>query len=140
MKRLFIFFFISTLAEANIYAQQERAVWNKETANEWYVKKGWVSGSNFIPSSAINQLEMWQAATFDPTTIDRELGYAESIGFNAMRVFLHHVAWQEDPEGFKNRMKSYLAIADKHHIGTLFVLFDDCWNDNYKAGKQPAPK
>jgi endo-1,4-beta-mannosidase len=83
---------------------------------------------------------MWQAATFDPETIDRELGYAQSIGFNAMRVFLHHVAWQEDKEGFKNRMKEYLSIADKHHIGTIFVIFDDCWNDTYHAGKQPAPK
>jgi hypothetical protein len=97
-------------------------------------------GSNFIPSTAINQLEMWQAATFDPKTIDRELGYAQSIGFNAMRVFLHHVAWQEDPSGFKNRMKEYLTIANKHHIGTIFVFFDDCWNDTYHAGKQPAPK
>lgn len=124
----------------NVYAQKERDVWSKEEANEWYAAKGWLRGSNFIPSSAINQLEMWQAATFDPVTIDRELGYAQSIGFNAMRVFLHHVAWQEDPEGFKNRMKSYLKIADKHHIGTIFVIFDDCWNDVYKAGPQPAPK
>lgn len=115
-------------------------VWSKQKANEWYAKEGWLAGSNFIPSSAINQLEMWQASTFDTSTIDRELGFAESIGFNAMRVFLHHVAWQEDPEGFKNRINEYLSIADKHHIGTIFVIFDDCWNDNYYAGKQPAPK
>ena len=83
---------------------------------------------------------MWQAATFDPETIDRELGYAQSIGFNAMRVYLHHVAWQEDKDGFKNRMKKYLSIADKHGIGTIFVIFDDCWNATYKAGKQPEPK
>ncbi|HSN07515.1 MAG TPA: cellulase family glycosylhydrolase, partial [Hanamia sp.] len=55
-------------------------------------------------------------------------------------VFLHHVAWQEDPNGFKDRMKTYLSIAGKHHIGTVFVIFDDCWNDNYHAGKQPEPK
>ena len=83
---------------------------------------------------------MWQEGTFDPKTIDRELGFAESIGFNAMRVFLHHLAWQEDPEGFKKRMNTYLEISDKHHIGTIFVIFDDCWNDVYKAGLQPAPK
>ena len=129
-----------TLFTGNVYAQKERDVWSKEKANEWYATKGWLRGSNFIPSSAINQLEMWQAATFDPSTIDRELGYAQSIGFNAMRVFLHHVAWQEDPEGFKGRMKSYLEIADKHHIGTIFVIFDDCWSDVYKPGPQPAPK
>lgn len=139
-KLLFILFAASLVGSGNVYAQKERAVWSKEKANEWYAKKGWLRGSNFIPSTAINQLEMWQAATFDPKTIERELGYAQSIGFNAMRIFLHHLAWQEDPAGFKNRIKKYLSIADKYHIGTIFVIFDDCWNDTYHPGKQPAPK
>ncbi|MEO8414257.1 MAG: cellulase family glycosylhydrolase [Ginsengibacter sp.] len=141
MKTLFFTIIaIVFLANGNVYAQKERAAWSKAKANEWYAKKRWLRGSNFIPSSAINQLEMWQAATFDPKTIDRELGYAQSIGLNAMRVFLHHIAWQEDQEGFKKRMMEYLSIADKHHIGTIFVIFDDCWNDHYHAGTQPAPK
>ncbi len=83
---------------------------------------------------------MWQADTFDPETIDRELAYAEGIGFNAMRVFLHSVVWKEDPKGFKNRINKYLTIANKHHIQTIFVFFDDCWNPNAKPGKQPDPK
>src|SRR4029077_2592941 len=48
-----------------------RAVWTKERARAWADSTGWLVGSNFIPSTAINQLEMWQAATFDPRTIDR---------------------------------------------------------------------
>jgi hypothetical protein len=115
-------------------------VWTKEKANTWYTTKGWLRGSDFIPSTAINQLEMWQQSTFDPATIDRELGYAQSIGLNCMRVFLHHLAWQQDPEGFKQRVAQYLDIADKHHITTMFVFFDDCWNESYHAGTQPAPK
>lgn len=121
-------------------AQQERAVWSKEKANEWYSKQGWLSGSNFTTSSAINQLEMWQKETFDPATIDKELGFAEGIGFNVMRVFLHHLAWEIDPEGFKKRVNEYLTIADKHHIKTMFVFFDDVWDENYAAGKQREPK
>ena len=111
-KLLFVLIAAILLNNGNVYAQKERAVWAKSKANEWYATKGWLRGSNFIPSSAVNQLEMWQAPTFDPKTIDRELGYAQSIGFNAMRVFLHHVAWQEDPSGFKKRMKEYLTIAN----------------------------
>ena len=121
-------------------AQTERAVWTKEKANEWYKQWGWLRGCDFIPSTAINQLEMWQAATFDSATINKELGYAESIGMNCMRVFLHHAAWQVDSSGFKQRMNTYLNIADKHHIVTLFVFFDDCWNESYKTGPQPPPK
>jgi len=141
MKKVFLHVVIfACLFIQHTYAQQERAVWSKEKANEWYAAKGWLSGSNFIPSTAINQLEMWQAETFDTATINRELGYAEGIGFNVMRVFLHHVAWQVDHEGFKKRMNDYLSIAGRHHISTMFVLFDDCWSPVYKAGKQPEPR
>jgi hypothetical protein len=119
---------------------QPREIWTKAQAHEWYQQWGWLRGCNFTPSTAVNQLEMWQAGTFDPAAIDRELGWAEDIGMNCMRVFLHHVAWETDKAGFKKRMKQYLDIAGKHHISTIFVIFDDCWNATYAAGKQPAPK
>lgn len=113
--------------------------WSLPKALEWQKQQGWLFGSNFIPSTAVNQLEMWQSETFDLETIDRELGWAENIGMNCMRVFLHHLAWQTDPKGFKNRVSRYLKIADKHHIKTIFVFFDDCWSPVYQAGKQPDP-
>ncbi|MEA5258182.1 glycoside hydrolase family 2 TIM barrel-domain containing protein [Arcicella aquatica] len=130
----------SLLSQSIVAQSAPREIWSVEKANAWYKTKGWLRGSDFIPSTAINQLEMWQAESFDPTTIDRELGYAESIGMNSMRVYLHHLAWEVDPKGFKSRVNQYLTIANKHHISTLFVLFDDCWNPTYSAGKQPAPK
>ncbi len=123
-----------------VQAQTERATWSKEKAAEWYSRRAWLSGSNYIPATAINQLEMWQESSFDPITINRELGYAQSIGFNTMRVFLHHLAWQTDPAGFKKRMNVFLDICAKHHIAPMFVFFDDCWSETYKAGPQPAPK
>jgi hypothetical protein len=116
------------------------AVWSAEKARDWAKSLPWLRGSDFIPSTAINQLEMWQSETFDTATINRELGWAEKIGFNCMRVYLHHKAWEIDKDGFKNRMKEYLSIADRHGIRTIFVIFDDCWNPTYQAGKQPDPK
>lgn len=121
-------------------ASKKGTVWSREKAAAWYAEHKWITGANFLPSTAINQLEMWQASTFDPTTIDRELGWAESIGFNTMRVFLHSLAWKQDPEGFKQRMDKYMDIASKHGIKTMFVFFDDCWNKVPVAGKQPEPK
>jgi hypothetical protein len=114
--------------------------WSVEKANTWYENHPWYRGANFTPSTAINQLEFWQAETFNPETIDRELGWAADLGLNIMRVYLHHVAWKTDPDGFKQRMKEYLSIADKHGITTMFVFFDDCWNPTYQAGLQPEPK
>jgi hypothetical protein len=116
------------------------ARWSEAQAQQWSKENGWLCGSNFIPSTAINQLETWQAESFDTATINRELGWAEAIGMNVMRVYLHHLAWQVDKEGFKKRMDTYLDIAGKHNIKTIFVFFDDCWNTNYTAGKQPDPK
>jgi endo-1,4-beta-mannosidase len=115
-------------------------VWTAEKANAWYAEHKWLTGANYIPANAINQLEMWQAETFDPATIDKELGWAQNIGFNTMRVFLHHIAWETDTAGFKKRMDTFLGIAEKHNIKPMFVFFDDCWNKDPKPGKQPEPK
>jgi len=119
---------------------QEQRIWSTEKANAWYRQQPWLVGCNFIPSTAINELEMWQAETFDSAGIDRELGWAHGIGMNTVRVFLHYIPWRTDPAGFRHRIDIYLAIADRNRISTIFVLFDDCWNNDPQPGKQPAPK
>lgn len=118
-------------------ARQQR--WTAEQANRWYSQQPWLVGANFIPSDAINQLEMFQAATFNPALIDKELGMAESIGMNTMRVFLQDQLWRQDPEGFKKRIDEFLKISAKHHIRPLFVLFDSCWDPDPKLGPQHPP-
>jgi len=122
---------------APAFAQQQR--WSEEKANAWYAKQPLPVGSNYIPDDAINQLEMWQAATFDPKEIDRELGWAQGLGMNTMRVFLHDLLWKQDPDGFKQRINTFLEIAAKHHIRPVFVLFDSCWDPNPKLGPQHPP-
>jgi hypothetical protein len=114
--------------------------WSPQRAATWYANQPWPIGSNFIPSTAINELEMWQADTFDLPTIDRELGWAEGLGMNTMRVFLHNLAWKQDRAGFLNRMDKFLQVADKHHIKIMFVLLDSVWDPNPRIGKQRSPK
>ena len=120
--------------------QNKNNPWSKEKARAWYSNQLWVSGCNFQPSSAINQIEMWQAGTFDAPTIDKELGWAEELGFTTMRVFLSSVVWNNDAEGFKNRINQFLEISSKHQIKPMFVFFDDCWNPESHIGKQSDPK
>jgi hypothetical protein len=133
---------LSLLAAGSVSAQTPviKGVWSLEKANTWYATHKWLSGADYIPATAINQLEMWQADTFDTTTIDKELGWGESIGFNTMRVFLHSIAWRQDPEGFKKRVDQFLSIAARHKIEPMLVFFDDCWNKIAKEGKQPEPQ
>ena len=114
--------------------------WSEQKAKDWYSRQPWLVGSNFVPAYAINELEMWQADTFDPKRIDLELGWAASLGMNTMRVFLHDLLWKQDPEGFRRRLNTFLAIAARHRIRPMLVLFDSVWDPNPQLGKQRAPR
>lgn len=133
--RVILIFVFCALASL---AQPRR--WTPAEADQWYSREPWIVGANFIPSSASNELEMWQAGTFDPLTIDRELGWAESLGMNSARVFLHYLLWQKDSSAFEKRINIYLKTAERHHIKTIFVLLDSCWDPFPEIGPQPPPK
>ncbi|MCP4724381.1 MAG: glycoside hydrolase family 5 protein [bacterium] len=113
--------------------------WSEKEINSWYKQQPWYVGCNFIPSTAINQLEMWQEETYDPETIKRELGWAAEMGMNTVRVYLHDIPWTSDPPGFKSRINNFLDIAFGLGIKTTIVIFDDCWNPKPEVGIQPEP-
>jgi Cellulase (glycosyl hydrolase family 5) len=134
---------ISLMLAAAVAVQQAPAEsnrWTQESANHWYAKEPWLVGSNYLPSDAINELAMWQADTFDPKRIDTELGWAEGLGMNTVRVFLHDLLWKQDSEGFKKRIDTFLAICARHKIKPLLVLFDSCWDPFPHLGKQREPR
>jgi hypothetical protein len=114
--------FVVTAACADEPAVLIPGQWTREQAGEWHKKQPWLVGCNFLPSTAVNDVEMWQAETFDPKTIDRELGMAEELGLNSVRVFLNYVVWKADPDGFKKRFSQFLEIADKHGISVMPIF------------------
>lgn len=132
--------FATIVALSSISQTGAAEKWPAEKARQWGEKRPWLVGCNYIPSTAINQLEMWQEETFDSATIDRELGWAEDLGFNSVRVFLHHLLWEQDRAGFLARMERFLELAEKHKIGVMFVPFDSVWDPNPKLGKQREPQ
>lgn len=113
--------------------------WTIERAQDWARHQPLALGANFVPANAINALEMWQAQTFDAKRIDLELGWAANLGMNTMRVFLHDLLWAQDAQGFCERIDEYLAIAARHGIRTMFVLFDSCWDPRPMLGPQRPP-
>jgi hypothetical protein len=119
-------------------AARER--WSVEKAAAWDREQPWLVGCNYIPRTAINQLEMWQADSFDLPTIDQELGWAQGLGFNSIRVFLHHLLWQQDRDGLLRRMGQFLDVAARHKIGVVFVPLDSVWDPFPVPGKQRAPR
>lgn len=120
-------------------ADAQRVRWTEQQAWQWYNQQPWLVGANFLPSNAVNELEMWQAGSFDPVTIDRELGWAEGAGLNTVRVFLHDQLWQQDAAGFRRRIDQFLTIAARHHMRPILVLFDSCWDPYPKLGEQRPP-
>jgi hypothetical protein len=137
------FVFITTvliaigLSTSVVRAQTSR--WTEQKANAWYAQQPWLVGSNYVPKSAINQLEMWQEGSFDPSQIETEFAWAEAMGMNTMRVFLHDLLWQQDAAGFQKRIDHFLAIAARHHIRPMLVLFDSCWDPLPHLGPQHPP-
>ena len=128
-----------TLADTTPQAAQASERWSEQRAQDWYAEQPWLVGANFVPSNAINQLEMWQADTWSPELIDQELGWAAALGFNTMRVYLHDIPYQQDPAGFKQRIDEFLAICQDHNIRPMLVIFNSVWDPYPKAGKQPEP-
>lgn len=140
MKRLLPLILLLVFNLAALAQSAAPARWSEKQANDWYAKQPWLVGTNYNPANAINELEMWQAETFDLKTIDKELGWAESIGMNTMRVFLHDLLWQQDAEGFKKRLDQFLSICAKHKIKPMLVLFDSVWDPHPQLGKQREPR
>jgi hypothetical protein len=98
-----------------------------------------MAGANYLPRSAINELERWQAETFDAATIDEEFGWAERLGFTTMRVFLHNLPRKQDAKGFLERIERVLGIAERHHLRLMLVLFDACWDPAPQARPPARP-
>lgn len=130
---------ITTVFAADSPVKSPAERWSLEKARAWYAEQPWLVGCNFSPSTAINQLEMWQADTFDMKTIERELDWVQGLGFNTVRVYLHDLAYDQDPEGFLDRIDQFLTATSKRGIRPVLVFFDDCWSPEMKIGKQPEP-
>ena len=126
MKRRVVFL-LPLMAAHFVLAADPAGRWSEEKANAWYAKQPWLVGANYVPSDAINQLEMFQAETFNPLLNDKELGLAEGIGMNTMRVFLHDQLWEQDPDGFKKRLDAFWELPRS-------TTFGRCWCCLIRAG------
>ncbi|CAF2734673.1 unnamed protein product [Rotaria sp. Silwood2] len=124
---------------AKLNAEASKSRWPIPRAQSWYTSQPWLLGANYLPSTSVNVLEMWQD-TFDEVTIKRELQWANHrLRMNALRVFLHVLVWQETPRKFFERLDTFLNISKNNNLKVMLVLFDECWNANPHLGKQPEP-
>lgn len=112
--------------------------WPVDKIQAWYDALPWLSGTNYYPATAINQIDMWQASTWDPETIEKEMQWSEELGFNTHRVYLHDLVWADDEAGLYARMDWFLDCCVRHKCRPFFVFFDDCHFPTAQLGDQPA--
>ena len=118
-----------------------RTQWTPDQAWSWFnAQKPYIMGTEYMTSSAVNQLEMWQEATFDPVLIDKEMAVGQQLGMTTMRIFLEDLAYSQDPAGFKNRMSTVVEIMSKYGMKPLFVFFANGPIQNPTIGQQPKPR
>jgi hypothetical protein len=122
-------------------AVSDQTPWTPDRAWAWFKEASPIRGVNYEPRTAVNVTDIWQSETFDLKTIDQELGWAQSAGYNNLRTSIQYLVWEHDPEGFKKRMDQFLAVADKHGMRVMPVLFDDCAHSGREPylGKQDDP-
>lgn len=97
-----------------------------------------VRGAVYFPSRAYNAYQTWHE--LDTAEIDRDFGYAQQAGINALRMFTSYEYWQEAGEEFFNRFEQVIALSAKHGIRIMPVLFEDCGVDSTpeaRASKDP---
>jgi hypothetical protein len=113
--------------------------WTCPEIQAWQAGLPPLLGCNFLPSTAINQLEMFQTGDYDRVTLERELGWAANVGMNTLRVFLHDLLWEHERDGFFRNLDDFLGLCDAHGIRPLLVFFDACHRPEPKPGRQPSP-
>lgn len=121
--------------------KSSEARWPESDVWTWYRSQPWLMGCNFLPSTAINQLDMFQPDDYDRNraVLVRELDWAHGLGMNTLRIFLHDLLWTSDADGFFGRLDDFLDLCASRKIRPLMVFFDSCHRPEPRSGRQPEP-
>lgn len=60
----------------------------------------------------------------DPATLDRELGYGKRIGLNSTRIWLNYRGYEKDPQGYIERLRTYIRLSHQLGYSTMPILFN----------------
>ena len=103
-------------------------VWSIEKIWEWYNKRPWIRGCNFMSSDCANRIDQWQEYGFEERFENavRELALAAETGFNSIRIIPEFFVWEKEHNGFMERLERYIAAAWANGISCMIVLGNDC--------------
>ena len=140
--RFVVLFGIVTSLWLSVRAERN-GPWTAEKAWAWYGAQPWIRGCNYMPASAANRVDQWQALGAEDrfAEVERELALAERIGFNALRLLVEEQGfgvWLAEHDGFMARFERMLSIMDRHGLRAIVVLGNDCSRPK-ELWKLPTP-
>lgn len=105
-----------------------RERWSESQAWDWYEKKPWVMGINYVPSITLHAVELWQEDTYPEVieSVRKEFILMQDIGLNSVRMFLPFHIWFHEKEKFLERLDCFLDELASRNITMMPVLFNDC--------------
>lgn len=81
-----------------------------------------IRGANYRGAGAANTTDYW--LHYGAAETERDLGYADRLQLNQLRVFVNHASWQADPAGFRKNLVGLLRACNRHHIGLMITVGD----------------
>ena len=88
---------------------------------------GTIRGFNYVPAQNPSDLHMWR--DYSEAVIERDMGFAQTAGFNFARVFLSYTVWSESNSSlFLGRLQHFVATAHSNGVQTMPVIFDPCYD------------
>lgn len=112
--------------------------WSEEKIWDWYNKRPWIRGCNFMSSDCANRIDQWQEYGFEQRfeTAKKELKLAAETGFNSIRIIPEFFVWEQEHDGFMKRFDRYIDEAYKNGISSMIVLGNDCMPPKEEALKR----
>ena len=76
-----------------------------------------VRGFNYASSSVRGHTETW--TKYNAVEVERDLGYAQRLNFNQVRVFITYEAWTADKEAFRKNLVHFVRAAHQRGMGVM---------------------
>jgi hypothetical protein len=90
-----------------------------------------IRGAVYIPARAFNAYQMWR--DYDHEVALRDLGFAKSLGLNALRFWSSYERWLENRDALGKSLKLFFDAAERLGIRLLVSGFEGC-------GVEPTPE
>ena len=79
-----------------------------------------IRGANYRGANAADTTDYWHH--YDPKETERDLGYADRLQLNQIRIFVNYAGWSDDQAKFRKNLVDLAQACERHKIGLMVVV------------------